>query len=100
MELYWRDNFICPTLDEYKLMCIRSKLLSISIKKSNKNRTLETGGLFLLAIQLIQLFSDVKDDFTKFGESVGLFFQIRDDYMNLCSKEVSTTLYFDFFITL
>ncbi|KAJ3617310.1 hypothetical protein MTP99_007046 [Tenebrio molitor] len=70
MELYWRDNFICPTLDEYKLMCIR-----------------KTGGLFLLAIQLIQLFSDVKDDFTKFGESVGLFFQIRDDYMNLCSKE-------------
>lgn len=25
IELYWRDNFICPSEEEYKQMTIRSK---------------------------------------------------------------------------
>lgn len=72
MEIYWRDNFICPTESEYKQMVIR-----------------KTGGLFMLAIRLMQLFSDNKADFTKLTAILGLSFQIRDDYCNLTSKDYS-----------
>ncbi|XP_073978997.1 geranylgeranyl pyrophosphate synthase quemao [Rhodnius prolixus] len=70
MEIYWRDNFTCPTEDEYKTMTIK-----------------KTGGLFMLAVRLMQLFSDHKADYTKLAGILGLYFQIRDDYCNLCSKE-------------
>ena len=36
MEIYWRDNFSCPTEDEYKLMISR-----------------KTGGLFNLAVRSV-----------------------------------------------
>lgn len=42
----------------------------------------------MLAIRLMQLFSDNKDDFTKITAILGLYFQIRDDYINLNSKDV------------
>lgn len=48
----------------------------------------ETGGLFMLAIRLMQLFSENHADFTKIAGILGLYFQIRDDYCNLCLKEV------------
>lgn len=72
MELYWRDNFICPSEDDYKLMTIR-----------------KTGGLFMLAIRLMQLFSKNTDDFSLLTAILGLYFQIRDDYCNLSLEEVS-----------
>ncbi|XP_046981203.1 geranylgeranyl pyrophosphate synthase isoform X2 [Schistocerca americana] len=72
MELYWRDNFTCPSEEEYKQMTIR-----------------KTGGLFMLAIRLMQLFSENKADFTKLAAVLGLYFQIRDDYCNLCLQEYS-----------
>jgi geranylgeranyl diphosphate synthase type 3 len=70
MEIYWRDSFICPTEEEYKQMTIR-----------------KTGGLFMLAIRLMQLFSTNKADYTKLTGVLGLFFQIRDDFLNLSSKD-------------
>lgn len=70
MEIYWRDNYRCPTEDEYK---------EIIVKK--------TGGLFMLAIRLMQLFSDNKDDYTKLTSLIGLYFQIRDDFVNLKSGD-------------
>lgn len=54
MEIYWRDNFLCPEESEYKLMTIR-----------------KTGGLFMLAIRLMLLFSDNKRDFTKLTALLG-----------------------------
>lgn len=72
MEIYWRDNFLCPSESEYKQMTIR-----------------KTGGLFMLAIRLMQLFSENKRDFSKLTAILGLYFQIRDDYCNLSSKEYS-----------
>nr|A0A7D0AGU9.1 RecName: Full=Terpene synthase; Short=EoTPS [Matsumurasca onukii]QAX24808.1 terpene synthase [Matsumurasca onukii] len=72
IEIYWRDNFQCPSEDEYKLMTIR-----------------KTGGLFMLAIRLMQLFSESDADFTKLAGILGLYFQIRDDYCNLCLQEYS-----------
>lgn len=90
MDLYWRDALICPTEAEYIDMV------------SNK-----TGGLFRLAVQLMQTLSTVKmyvsppvspfkrahppshnnqstsSDCTDLVELLGIIFQIRDDYMNL-----------------
>lgn len=72
MEIYWRDNYQCPSEDEYKQMTMR-----------------KTGGLFMLAIRLMQLFSENKADFSKLTGILGLYFQIRDDYCNLCLQEYS-----------
>merc|ERR1711892_708419 len=66
MEIYWRDNFICPTEEEYNLMISR-----------------KTGGLFNLAVRLMQLFSDSDENFSELTRLLGLYFQIRDDYANL-----------------
>ncbi|XP_076449066.1 geranylgeranyl pyrophosphate synthase-like [Babylonia areolata] len=70
MDIYWRDAVICPTEDDYKLMVIR-----------------KTGGLFGLAVRLMQLFSENKSDFKPLLDVLGLYFQIRDDYANLLSDE-------------
>lgn len=75
MEIIWRDNFTCPTETQYKLMTVR-----------------KTGGLFMLAIRLMQLFSDShgrQTDYSKLTAVLGLYFQIRDDYCNLVCKEYS-----------
>ncbi|OQD79320.1 hypothetical protein PENANT_c054G09476 [Penicillium antarcticum] len=74
MELYWRDNLICPTEEEYVEM--------VSYK---------TGGLFYLAVQLMQLNSEVTVDFSSFINLLGIIFQIRDDYMNLQSETLTKT---------
>jgi len=73
MDIYWRDASICPTEDEYRKMVIQ-----------------KTGGLFGLGVRLMQLFSDRSStDLKPLLDNLGLFFQIRDDYANLCSKEYS-----------
>lgn len=70
MEIYWRENLICPNESAYKLMTIR-----------------KTGGLFMIATNLMALYSNSDKDLTKLTATLGLFFQIRDDYCNLTSKE-------------
>jgi geranylgeranyl diphosphate synthase type 3 len=54
----------------------------------------ETGGMFMLATRLVQLFSENKADFTKLIDILGLYIQIRDDYCNLCLQEVTSDLSF------
>ncbi len=70
MEIYWRDGFKCPTEEEYRQMTIR-----------------KTGGLFNLAVRLMQLFSESDRDFVSLTSLLGLYFQIRDDYANMCLDE-------------
>ncbi|XP_015117516.1 geranylgeranyl pyrophosphate synthase [Diachasma alloeum] len=70
IEIYWRDNYICPSEAEYRHMTMK-----------------KTGGLFNLAVRLMQLFSDCKQDFSMLAGILGLYFQIRDDYCNLCMQE-------------
>ncbi|XP_063993939.1 terpene synthase isoform X2 [Diachasmimorpha longicaudata] len=70
IEIYWRDNYICPSEAEYRHMTMK-----------------KTGGLFNLAVRLMQLFSDCKQDFSMLAGILGLYFQIRDDYSNLCMQE-------------
>lgn len=65
-EIYWREEFERPTESAYKLMVIR-----------------KTGGLFMIAIELMKFVSGTDKDFTKLVHALGLYFQIRDDYINL-----------------
>ncbi|CAF4104068.1 unnamed protein product [Adineta steineri] len=76
LDIWWRENHICPTEDEYCQMI-----------------TGKSGGLFHLAIELLRLFSPMKSD-TKKNELINnlcqaltFLFQIRDDYCNLISEE-------------
>eukprot|EP00300_Choanocystis_sp_HF-7_P028382 c33959_g1_i1.p1 GENE.c33959_g1_i1~~c33959_g1_i1.p1 ORF type:complete len:361 (+),score=79.25 c33959_g1_i1:139-1221(+) len=66
LELYWRDNCICPTLEQYQRMVMD-----------------KTGGLFRLAVRLMQLFSSCQEDLMPLVNQLSLFYQIRDDYINL-----------------
>ncbi|EPS45259.1 hypothetical protein H072_767 [Dactylellina haptotyla CBS 200.50] len=70
MDLFWRDTLTCPSEDDYLEMV------------SNK-----TGGLFRLAIKLMQAESASEIDYLDLVNLMGLIFQIRDDYMNLQSDQ-------------
>ncbi|PKY01032.1 terpenoid synthase [Aspergillus campestris IBT 28561] len=70
MDLYWRDLSICPTEAEYINMV------------NNK-----TSGLFRLAIRLMMLESSCTKDYIPLANTLGVMFQIRDDYKNLQSDE-------------
>lgn len=86
MDLFWRDTLTCPTEDDYLEMV------------GNK-----TGGLFRLAIKLMQAESStskyvnpassrpttnqVDRDCVPLVNLIGILFQIRDDYQNLSSPE-------------
>lgn len=66
MDLFWRDTLSCPTESDYLEMV------------SNK-----TGGLFRLAVRLMQSESDMGIDCLPLINVMGLIFQIADDYKNL-----------------
>ncbi|KAI2728144.1 hypothetical protein CBS147354_2677 [Penicillium roqueforti] len=68
MDLFWRDTLTCPTEDEYLEMV------------GNK-----TGGLFRLAVKLMQAESTTGKDCVALVNVMGLIFQICDDYLNLSS---------------
>ncbi|KIO13974.1 hypothetical protein M404DRAFT_11963 [Pisolithus tinctorius Marx 270] len=69
-ELLWRDSLRCPTEDEY-LSMVKDK----------------TGGLLRVAIRLMMACATANTDvnYIPLVDLVGIYFQIRDDYMNLQS---------------
>lgn len=73
MDLFWRENLVCPSEEEYIAMV-----------------TNKTGGLFRIAIKLMSAMSAVDVDLVPLVNLVGLLFQIRDDYMNLQSAPLHT----------
>ncbi|EGU13294.1 Farnesyltranstransferase [Rhodotorula toruloides ATCC 204091] len=76
MDLFWRENLICPTEPEYIDMV------------NNK-----TGGLFRIAIKLMMAASPAPPrDYVPLANLIGIIFQIRDDYVNLQSVEVRFAL--------
>jgi geranylgeranyl diphosphate synthase type 3 len=75
MDLFWRDTLTCPSEDDYLEMV------------GNK-----TGGLFRLAIKLMCAESpshnsnpdpSLRNDYVPLVNTIGLLFQILDDYKNL-----------------
>ncbi|KIP08652.1 hypothetical protein PHLGIDRAFT_34850 [Phlebiopsis gigantea 11061_1 CR5-6] len=75
LELLWRDSLQCPTEEEYISMV------------NNK-----TGGLFRVAVKLMMACatSNIDVDFVPLVNLFGVYFQIRDDYMNLQSTEYTS----------
>lgn len=69
LELFWRDVNVCPTEEEYLVMA------------SNK-----TGGMYRLAVRLLQLEAACPVDLTRVADTMGLIYQIRDDLLNLMSE--------------
>lgn len=51
----------------------------------------KTGGLFRLSVGLMQCFSDMRQDFTTLLDLLGLYFQIRDDYLNISNSTYMQT---------
>ena len=49
----------------------------------------EAVGPFKFGVQMMQLFSENKADFTKLTGIFGRYFRIRDDYCSLCLHEVT-----------
>nr|XP_032513023.1 geranylgeranyl pyrophosphate synthase-like [Danaus plexippus plexippus] len=70
VEIYWRDNFMCPSEKEYKEM-VQQK----------------TGAMLLYGVKLIQVLSDDKRNYDDFVKLLGFYFQLRDDYCNLKQLE-------------
>ncbi|GAA5923387.1 farnesyltranstransferase [Sporobolomyces koalae] len=72
MDLFYRENLVVPTEQEYIEMV------------NNK-----TGGLFRIAIKLMMAASpqDPPRDYVPLANLIGIIFQIRDDYVNLQSVE-------------
>ncbi|KZT03955.1 terpenoid synthase [Laetiporus sulphureus 93-53] len=72
LELLWRDSLQCPTEEEYVAMV------------NNK-----TGGLFRVAVKLMMACAttNVDVDYVPLVNLFGIYYQIRDDYMNLQSSQ-------------
>lgn len=71
-DIMWRDNAKCPTEQEYCNMVID-----------------KTGGLFRLAVGLMKAFATEckQTNFSPLVNNLGLYFQIRDDLINLADEE-------------
>jgi polyprenyl synthetase len=74
LELYWRFHEICPSLDEYIVMI------------DNK-----TGAFFRFATRLFESEASAPPNpkLLQLTSFLGRYYQIRDDYYNLISDEVS-----------
>ncbi|KAF5340919.1 hypothetical protein D9758_012161 [Tetrapyrgos nigripes] len=75
LELIWRDSLQCPTEEEYVGMV------------NNK-----TGGLLRIGVKLMMACATTNTDvdFVPLVNLIGVYFQIRDDLMNLQSPEYSS----------
>ncbi|KAJ3832299.1 farnesyltranstransferase [Lentinula raphanica] len=75
LEILWRDSLTCPSEEEYIDMV------------NNK-----TGGLLRIGIKLMMACSTTKTDvdYVPLVNLIGVYFQIRDDLMNLQSPEYTT----------
>ncbi|KAK2459436.1 hypothetical protein APHAL10511_008547 [Amanita phalloides] len=75
-DIMWRDTFQCPTEEEY-----------ISMVKQ------KSGGLLRIGIKLMTACATTnKDvDYMPLINLMSVYFQIRDDYMNLASDEYTST---------
>lgn len=75
-DIAWRESGECPTVDQYEAMVLD-----------------KTGGLFRLAVGLLQSFAteNATTDYTPLVNAMALYFQIRDDLVNLASEDYSKT---------
>ncbi|XP_018378172.1 PREDICTED: geranylgeranyl pyrophosphate synthase-like [Trachymyrmex cornetzi] len=65
MDIYWKENFICPTEKDYNIVAIR-----------------KSGWLIMMVIKLMKLFSTYEEDVLPLASTLALYHQIYDDYCN------------------
>lgn len=79
MDILWRDTHRCPTMEEYDMMVLK-----------------KTGGLFRMALRLMITLSlpcdsllspDRCTHYISLVETIGVFFQTLDDYLNVSSDQ-------------
>lgn len=99
LDIFWRDHWQCPTEHEYLdmvqdseslLLCVSSEYDAFLIYTNHRVSVyakIETGGLFRLAVGLMQAFSECTLDFTPLLNALAVYFQIRDDYINLLDED-------------
>ncbi|KAI0302298.1 isoprenoid synthase domain-containing protein [Multifurca ochricompacta] len=75
LDLLWRDSLRCPSEEEYIAM-VNDK----------------TGGLLRVAVKLMMACAsqNINVDYVPLVNLIGIYFQIRDDYMNLQDDQYST----------
>lgn len=77
LELYWKFHKQCPSMSDYLVMIDK-----------------KTGGFFRVAMQVIaaEASSPIPGDsnLAHFISLLGRYYQVRDDYQNLVSDEVSS----------
>jgi len=75
LDLLWRDSLQCPTEEEYIAM-VNDK----------------TGGLLRVAVKLMMACASqtANVDYVPLINLIGIYFQIRDDYMNLQNDQYTT----------
>lgn len=74
-EIYWRDNGIRPTEEEYKKMVLA-----------------KTCSFALLASRLLALFSENTKNFDEFSLLLGYYMQVKNDHCNLMCTIVRAIL--------
>ncbi|XP_041970691.1 geranylgeranyl pyrophosphate synthase-like [Aricia agestis] len=70
LSTYWRDHQCDVTLDDY-----------------NQTTINQTGCLIVFVIQLMQLFSENKTDYEYLAKMFSIYYQIRDEYVDLKKPE-------------
>lgn len=95
-DLYWVYNVTCPSVADYFKMVDDSKfhhdLVSQDLTTQSTDPSLtETGGLFRMITRLMTAESPMgtKPNLDSLACLFGRYLQIRDDYMNLLSPDVS-----------
>jgi len=74
-DILWRDTKSCPSFEDYEKMVLD-----------------KTGGLFRLAVGLMAAFStESAATYRDLVDALALYFQIRDDYVNLKSDEYANS---------
>jgi geranylgeranyl pyrophosphate synthase len=90
-DILWRETCTCPTGPSPSLPRLPPKAplspsctAALPPEESYRAMVLDkTGGLFRLAVGLMQAFSENKVNYNSLLNSLGLYFQIRDDYVNI-----------------
>ncbi|XP_024888632.1 geranylgeranyl pyrophosphate synthase-like, partial [Temnothorax curvispinosus] len=67
MDMYWKKNLKCPTDNDYQIMAER-----------------KAGWLIKLMTKLMKLFSTCEIDLSSLLNLMGYYYQIHNDYSNLC----------------
>lgn len=89
LEILWRDRVRCPTLEQYNYMiaCSMYHPFDFVVKVY-----IETGGLMRMMVGFMQALSGSTDSrIIELAEKLGVYYQIRDDYINLKSPSYWAT---------